>query len=128
MGYYKKMKKTKILITCPKGLPTYLKQEVSSLGLPVIDETVAGIETEGTIDDTMTLNLMLRTGHRVLLHLMSFPAEDAWDLYKGISEIEWESYVDENEYLSVHSSVDNPTITNPLFANDKCKDAIVDRI
>ena len=33
-----------------------------------------------------------------------------------------------NEYLSVHSSVDNPTITNPLFANVKCKDAIVDRI
>jgi 23S rRNA G2445 N2-methylase RlmL len=128
MGYYRQMEKTKILITCPKGLPPYLKQEVSALGFPVIDETVAGIETEGTIDDTMVLNLMVRTGHRVLLHLHSFAAEDAWDLYKGTAEIEWERYIDENEYLSVHSSVDNPSITNPLFANVKCKDAIVDRI
>ncbi len=98
------------------------------LGYPVIDETVAGIETEGSLDDTMQLNLSLRTAHRVLLHLKSFTAEDAADLYTKASEIEWERYIDKNEYLSVHSSVDNPTITNPLFANVKCKDAIVDRI
>jgi putative N6-adenine-specific DNA methylase len=74
------------------------------------------------------MNLSLRTAHRVLLHLKSFTAEDASDLFNRASEIEWERYIDENEYLSVHSSVDNPTITNPLFANVKCKDAIVDRI
>jgi len=122
------MEKSKILITCPKGLPPYLTQELSVLGFPVIDETIAGIETEGTLDDTMMLNLSLRTGHRVLLHLLSFVAEDAYDLYLHISQIEWERFIDENEYLSVHSSVDNSTITNPLFANVKCKDAIVDRI
>lgn len=122
------MEKTKILITCPKGLPQYLAQELTSLGFPVVDETVAGIETEGTLDDTMLMNLSLRTAHRVLLHLTTFIAEDANDLFTKASEIEWERYIDENEYLSVHSSVDNPTITNPLFANVKCKDAIVDRI
>ncbi|MGO9378226.1 MAG: THUMP domain-containing class I SAM-dependent RNA methyltransferase [Dissulfurispiraceae bacterium] len=122
------MEKTKLLITCPKGLPPYLAQELTMLGYPVIDETVAGIETEGSLDDTMQLNLSLRTAHRVLLHLKSFTAEDAADLYTKASEIEWERYIDKNEYLSVHSSVDNPTITNPLFANVKCKDAIVDRI
>ena len=128
MRYDKRMEKTKILITCPKGLPPYLNQELSVLGFPVIDETIAGIETEGTLDDTMMLNLSLRTGHRVLLHLRSFIAEDAYDLYQNVSQIEWERFIHENEYLSVHSSVDNPTITNPLFANVKCKDAIVDRI
>ncbi len=128
ISYDNKMEKTKILITCPKGLPPYLAQELTALGYPVIDETVAGIETEGSLDDAMRMNLSLRTAHRVLLHLKSFTAEDAGDLFNRASEIEWERYIDENEYLSVHSSVDNPTITNPLFANVKCKDAIVDRI
>jgi 23S rRNA G2445 N2-methylase RlmL len=122
------MKKNRILITCPKGLPPYLKQELTNLGFAVIEETIAGLETEGTLDDAMNLNLFLRTGHRVLFHLNSFKAEDSIDLYNQVSKIEWENFIDENEYLSVHSSVDNPTITNPLFANVKCKDAIVDRI
>jgi putative N6-adenine-specific DNA methylase len=122
------MNKKPILITCPKGLPPYLKQEVSALGFPVFSETVAGVETSGTLADTMTLNLFLRTAHRVLYHLASFSAKDADELYAKASAIVWEEYLSEHEYLSVHSSVDNPTIDNTLFANLKCKDAIVDRL
>jgi len=117
-----------ILVTCPKGITPYLAKELSVLNFPIIDETAAGIQTEGTITDAMLLNLWLRTGHRVLFHLKSFFAADAADLYANIYDIEWERFIDEDEYLSVHSSVDNPSITNPLFANVKCKDAIVDRI
>lgn len=122
------MKSNNILITCPKGLPPYLKRELTALGFPLVSETIAGVETTGTIADTMLLNLSLRTAHRVLYHLETFHAHDASDLYDAVSAIEWERYIDEHEYLSVHSSVDTPTIVNPLFANVKCKDAIVDRI
>jgi len=117
-----------LLVTCPKGLAPYLGQELTALGFPVIKETVAGIETAGSLDDAMSLNLRLRTAHRVLRHLRSFEARDPDELYEALSGIEWERFIDENEYLSVHSSVDTPTIKNPLFANVKCKDAIVDRI
>ncbi len=120
--------KGSILVTCPKGLPPYLKQELSVLRFPITDETVASVETEGTLEDTMKLNLFLRTGHRVLFHLKSFPAENANELYRKVSEIEWEDYIDKNEYISVNSSVDTPSITDSRFANLKCKDAIVDRI
>jgi len=43
-------------------------------------------------------------------------------------EIEWEELIDFTGYFSVSSTVDNETITTPLFANLKVKDAIVDRI
>jgi 23S rRNA G2445 N2-methylase RlmL len=122
------MADNRLLITCPKGLAPYLAQELTELGFPVVEETVAGIETSGSLHDTMSLNLSLRTAHRVLWHLRSFEARDPDELYTELSGIEWESHIDENEYLSVHSSVDTPTINNPLFANVKCKDAIVDRI
>lgn len=122
------MQSSRILVTCPKGLPPYLKKEIVALGFPVVDESIAGIQTRGSLADTMVLNLSLRTAHRVLYHLATFPARDAEALYRAVSEITWEQYLDEHEYLSVHSSVDNPTIANPLFANVKCKDAVVDRL
>ena len=123
------MEKRKILITCAKGIPPFLKQEILGLGFPVLSETVSGIETEGTVKDAMRLNLYLRTGHRVLFLLAEFTAADAGALYHhAVSEVPWEDYIDENGYFSVASSVDNPTIRDSRYANVKCKDAIADRI
>jgi hypothetical protein len=44
------MHKTKILITCPKGMPPLLKQELQALQFPILSETVAGVETEGVFN------------------------------------------------------------------------------
>ncbi len=117
-----------ILVTCPKGITPFLEKELSALGFPVREKTVAGIETEGTLDDTMRLNLYLRTAHRVLFLLKQFKARDAVQLYQEMVSLPWEEYISRNGYFSVTSSVHNPTISDSRFANLKCKDAIVDRI
>ena len=122
------MGKNKILITCAKGITPFLREELLLLGFQVTSETVAGVETEGTMDDTLRLNLLLRTGHRVLFLLREFHAGNAEDLYREVSGIAWEEYIAGDGYVCVTSSVDNPTIKTSLFANVKCKDAIVDRI
>lgn len=121
------MGKNIILVTCPKGLSSYLRDEIFQLGFSVIAERAAGVETEGSIHDTMRLNLHLRTGHRVLYHLKDFIAENADHLYRETQKIKWEDYIDEDGYISVSSSVDNPTIKDSRFANKRCKDAVVDR-
>ncbi|HSB07645.1 MAG TPA: class I SAM-dependent RNA methyltransferase [Thermodesulfobacteriota bacterium] len=121
------MEKSPILITCPKGLPLYLKHEILSIGFPVISEMVSGVETEGTLDDTLRLNLFVRTGHRVLFLIREFKAESPGELYEHILRIEWEEYFHKDKYLCVTSSVAHPTIKDSRFANMKCKDAIVDR-
>ncbi|MDD5435900.1 MAG: hypothetical protein PH343_10770 [Nitrospira sp.] len=122
------MKKSRILITCAKGITSFLKQEILQLGFPVLSETIAGIATEGTIDDTLRLNLHLRTGHRVLFLIKEFIARDGEALYRSLSDIPWEDYIAEDGYICVTSSVDNPTIRDSRYANVKSKDAIVDRI
>jgi putative N6-adenine-specific DNA methylase len=66
--------KIRIVITCAKGVPPFLKEEISFLGLPVRSEFIAGVETEGTMVDTMRLNLFLRTGQRVLFLLRELKA------------------------------------------------------
>lgn len=111
-----------------KGITPFLKEELLALGFPVLFETIAGIATEGTMDDTLKLNLMLRTGHRVLFLLKEFTASNADALYRALSEIAWEEYIAEDGYVCVTSSVDNPSIRDSRYANVKCKDAIVDRI
>lgn len=120
--------KSTILITCPKGIPPFLKQELNRLGFPAVFEQSAGIETEGEFDDTLRLNLWIRTGHRVLYLLREFSARNAEGLYRNLAEIPWETYIDEQGYVCVTSSVSTPTIKDSRFASLRCKDAIVDRI
>jgi 23S rRNA G2445 N2-methylase RlmL len=122
------MLKSNILITCPKGMPPFLKQELINENFPVLSENIAGVETEGSLVDAMRLNLSLRTGHRVLVLLKEFPARNADELYRQVLAIAWEHYLPEDGYLCITSSVENPTIKDSRFASLKCKDAIVDRI
>ncbi|MGA1874420.1 MAG: THUMP domain-containing class I SAM-dependent RNA methyltransferase [bacterium] len=117
----------RILITCPRRIPPFLKEELFQLGFPVLGEAAGYVETQGTLYDTMRLNLFLRTGQRVLFLINEFTASTPDELYRGISRIGWEDFINLDEYLSVSSSVDNPMITDTRFANLKCKDAIVDR-
>lgn len=122
------MDKSGILITCPKGIPPFLKQELLALGFPILSEKTAGVETEGTLADCMRLNLRLRTGHRVLLRLNGFPAKNPAELYHRIAAMPWEDYVPGNGYLCVTSSVEQEGIRDSRYAALKCKDAVVDRI
>ena len=49
--------KSKILVMCPKGVLPYLKEEISALKFPVLSEWDTAVQTEGTLRDTMMLNL-----------------------------------------------------------------------
>jgi len=120
-------RESSILITCAKGIAPFLKEEIIALGFPVRSELIAGVETEGTLEDTIRLNLSIRTGQRVLYLLESFTANNPDELYKKTSKISWEDYIPRNGYVCVTSFVDNPSIKDTRFANLKCKDAIADR-
>jgi putative N6-adenine-specific DNA methylase len=121
-------KKSRIVITCAKGVSPFLKREVLSLGFPILSEGISEIGTEGTLEDTMRVNLLIRTGQRVLFLIQAFNAKNPNELYKKMAQISWEDYIAEDGYFSVTSSVNNPTIKDSRFANLKSKDAIVDRI
>jgi 23S rRNA G2445 N2-methylase RlmL len=120
--------KSRIIITCAKGIPLFLKEEVLSLDLPILSEGIASVETEGSMEDAIKLNLFLRTGQRVLFRLEEFNAKSPDELYRKMSRIEWEDIIPEDGYLCVTSSVETQSIKDSRFANLKCKDAIVDRM
>lgn len=121
-------RKSRIVITCAKGIVPFLKDELRLLEFPIHSEGTASVETEGTMEDAMRLNLFIRTGHRILFFLERFKAKTPEELYRTVHEIKWEELIPEEGYFCVTSTVDHPAIKDTRFPNVKCKDAIVDRI
>ena len=122
------MSEHRILVTCPKAMPAILAEEIRALGLPVVAKAAAGVETAGTLDDCMRLNLRLRTGHRVLRLIGEVTANSPDELYTMAVHIPWEEYLDEDGYVSVSAATETPGIKDSRYAALKCKDAIADRI
>ncbi len=118
----------KVIITCNKRLSPYLQQEVKELGFDIVRAFPTGVELKVSINDTIKLNLNLRTASQILYSLKEFTANNPTELYEELSQIAWEELIQFDGYFSVSSNVDNETISTPLFANVKVKDAIVDRI
>lgn len=118
----------KVIITCNKRLSPYLQEEVTGLGFDIKRAFHTGVELSATVNDCIRLNLNLRCASQVLYSLRSFTAKDGDELYKFLLDIAWEELIAFDGYVSVTSNVNNPTITTPLFANLKVKDAIADRI
>lgn len=117
-----------IVITCSAGIGPFLADEVRGLGFRVAWESSYAVETEGTLADCMTLNMKLRTAHRVLYTLDRFRARNANNLYNSLVEIPWERYIQPDGYFSVDRTVENTTILDTRYASLKVKDAVVDRL
>jgi putative N6-adenine-specific DNA methylase len=119
--------KSKILISCPLKITPYLKQELEQLGFSVLTESHTSVETEGSLEDTIKLNLNLRTANRITFLIDQFPADSPDELYERIkTKIYWENIIDGNGYFSIMSYAEHPSINNSMFVNQRCKDAIAD--
>ena len=115
-------------ITCAPGLIDYLRREVEELGYTVDSARPMGLELTADLRDAMRLNLFLRTAFNVLALIDGFTCCDPNELYERVRDLPWEEMIAPDEYLSVVSSVNTPTITDWRFASLKVKDAIVDRV
>lgn len=118
----------KIVITCSPRITPILTKEVKSLGYKILESDRLSVTVYGSFNDTMYLNLHLRTANKVLYHLKSFKAENPEELYKELNSMNWERYIRSDGYICINGYVKNDKIKDTRFANLKAKDAIVDRI
>ncbi|MDH5366132.1 MAG: class I SAM-dependent RNA methyltransferase [Cyclobacteriaceae bacterium] len=118
---------SKIVITCPPKINVHLAKEVEQLGFKIHKVDRMGVQIIGSFNDTMKLNLHLRTGYRVLYQIHSFKAVHPDDLYKAVKKFPWEEYIKPDGYVSIQSYVKNDFIRDTKFANLRFKDGIADR-
>jgi putative N6-adenine-specific DNA methylase len=117
----------KIIITCNKRLTPFLAREVEEFGYKNLEIFQSRVELSGSINDCIKLNLNLRCASQVLYCIHSFNCVSPNQLYDFVRQISWEKIIKEDGYFSVTSNINHPSIKNPLFANVRVKDAIVDR-
>lgn len=114
-------------ISCGLGCAPALEQELTDLGYPIVARRDSGVDVAGTLRDAMRLNLLLRTGNRVLLELGRTHAATAEAFYRFAASFAWETLLPDAGYFTVASHVSTPVIRDTRFVNLRCKDAIVDR-
>jgi len=117
-----------IIVSCAKGLAPHTARELSCLGYAVVDETENTVVVRGGMRDMMTLNLRLRTAHRVLVPLLRTGCRQLRHLYEDVYSIDWENLLEADGYFTVNSVVRNDTIQDTRMPSLKAKDAIADRM
>ena len=117
-----------IIISCAKALSRWTEMEVRDLGYKPIEVTENTVVVRGAMRDVMSLNLRLRTAHRVLVPLLRTTCRNIKDLYQAVYSIDWENLLEADGYFSVSSIVHNFTIRDTRIPSLYTKDAIADRM
>ena len=117
-----------LILTCPKGLESLLREEATTLGLEEAREQVAVVSGQGDLETAYRLCLWSRLANRVLLMLARFPVDGPEALYQGVNAIDWAEHLDPAGTLAVEFSGQGAGIDNTHFGALKVKDAIVDRL
>lgn len=120
--------RSKVVVTCSKRLAPYLEAEIRDLGFVPESVFPTGVIIQASMNECITLNLNLRCASQVHYSLEAFRANHPDDVYRNIVDMPWEKLFGPDDYFSVTSNVDHPTINNSMFANVRVKDAIVDRM
>ena len=117
-----------LIITCARGLVPHTSKELARLGYGIIDSTENTVVVRGNMRDMMTLNLQLRTAHRVLVPLLRTECGNLRYLYNDVASIDWENLLEPDGYFTVNSVVRNDTVHDTRMPSLTTKDAIADRM
>lgn len=121
------MRAFRYFATTSRGLEPVLSAEIAALGGRDLETAAGGVSFAGDLELGYRANLWLRTAHRVLLHLSSFPAPTPDALYEGTKEVPWPDLFPVDRRIAVEATVRDSGITHSGFAAQKAKDAVVDR-
>lgn len=117
-----------ISVSCPSGLEGVLKREIYKLiheDSPAINGRV---EVTGDIKTVALFNLHLRTASRVFIKLGAFKAQTFDELFDGISNIDFENYIDKNGKIEVYGSSIESKLTSVQACASVIKKAVCKRL
>ena len=109
-----------------KGLEDVLARELVSLGATNIEIDRRVVYFSGNTELLYKANLHLRTASRILKPICTFRADDTDDLYEKIKQVDWSSYLTNNQSFVIDSTVYSETFNHSQFITYRVKDAIVD--
>lgn len=115
-----------MLAKCLYGFEAVLARELRNLGAQNVREGIRNVKFKGDKGFMYKASLALRTAIRILIPIESFNLNTEEDLYRSLSKISWEKYLNENSTLAIRSSVHSQIFSNSHYVSLRSKDAIVD--
>jgi len=109
------------------GLEEVLAEELTDLGAGDIKILKRAVSFVGDKTMMYKANLHLRTAVRIIIPIFQFKASDTDELYKGIQEIDWSTYLGLKDTISIDSTISSEDFKHSKFVTYRVKDAIVDQ-
>lgn len=109
------------------GFEEILAEELSELGAQNIKKMNRAVSFKGDKGFMYKANLNLRTALRILKPIAHFQAHNQEELYRRLSEINWEKILDSRATFSTHATVHSEVFTHSKYASLVMKDAIADK-
>ncbi len=109
------------------GLEEVLAKELLTLGGKEITEFKRGVSVVGDLGFLYKANLCLHTALKIVIPIAKFEANDEHEFYDNVKKIDWERFISVTDSIMIESVLNSEIFTHSLFANQKAKDAIVDR-
>lgn len=110
------------------GFEEILARELRNLGAGHVKVGVRNVTFEGDTGFMYKANLCLRTAIKIIIPIHSFKVTDENDLYKKVYALDWDAYLTPDTTFAIDSTVNSDNFTHSLYASQKTKDAIVDKI
>jgi putative N6-adenine-specific DNA methylase len=124
----KKPTKENYIAKTVSGLEEALARELEELGAVDVMVLKRAVGFAGDRELLYRANYCCRTVLRILRPLARFPMTEQEDLYRGVSEIPWENFLEPDKTFVVDSVVSDSVFTNSQFVSLRTKDAIADRL
>lgn len=109
------------------GLEEVLVKEMQDLKYNNITPVKRGVQFTGDKYTLYKANYQLRTALRILAPIHEFTAFNEKQLYDGVQEIDWSSFMDVKSTFAIHATLMSEKFTHSHFVSLKTKDAIVDQ-
>ncbi|WP_034256726.1 THUMP domain-containing class I SAM-dependent RNA methyltransferase [Adhaeribacter aquaticus] len=116
-----------MIATTQFGLEEILAGELRQLGAQDIRLATRAVEFTGDKKLLYAANIWCRTAIRILVPFANFFARDEDDLYRKVSRINWEEYLNTSQTFAINAVVSQSTFQHSLFLAQLTKDAIVDQ-
>jgi len=121
------MSQHQFFATCPRGLETLLKDELSELGAKALDPTDGGVGFAGDLSLCYRANLESRMATRILWRVGKGPYASEEDIYKAAYALPWQSWFDVGRDFMVKVTASKSPLKSLEFVTLRIKDAVCDR-
>ena len=118
----------KLLIPVPSGIEQITKRQLFVLGYEKAPADNGRIEVEGDWQDVARLNVLLRSGERVLIVLAKFKAVTFDELFEGVYSIPWENWLTVDSKILMDGKSVQSTLAAIKVSGGVAKKAIIQRL